>query len=162
MSSACPPPPVIPNTRIADFPTAHIVADRFDFTGEFNSRNFLRITRRRWITAKSLQNVRAIQARRAHSHAHPIGSRLRGISDVTSFQTFDAAEGSYEDCFHWLFQKLARMLHYVVDIESEVFQGHVSRCGGAEAIEANHITRWADVSIPTLSHAGFDRETSSG
>src|SRR5438105_2098993 len=55
---------------IADFPTANFLADRFNFTGEFEAGNFLRISRRRGIASEPLQDVRTIQSRRAHLHAH--------------------------------------------------------------------------------------------
>src|SRR5947207_1434181 len=67
---------------IADFPTANFLADRFNFTGELQSRNFLRISRRRGITSEPLQNVRTIQSRRAHPHTHTIGGWLQCVSDL--------------------------------------------------------------------------------
>src|SRR5207237_874861 len=96
---------------ITNFPTAHLFPDRFNFTGEFQAGNFLRISRRRGIASEPLQNVRAIQSRRAHPHAHPIRSRTRRVGDLADFEAFNAAERSDRYCFHtprrifWLFQR---------------------------------------------------------
>src|SRR6184192_3702863 len=57
---------------IGRFPTANFLADRFNFTGEFQAGNFLRISRRRRIASEPLQDVRTIQSRRAHPHADAI------------------------------------------------------------------------------------------
>src|ERR1041385_6972548 len=86
---------------ISNFPIANFLADRFNFTGEFQSGNFLRITRRRGIASESLQNVCAIQSRRAHSHAHAIGGWLRRVVDLTNLEALNAAEGSDDYGFHW-------------------------------------------------------------
>src|ERR1041384_5133488 len=85
---------------ITNFPIANFFTDRFNFTGEFQPGNFLRITRRRGITSESLQNVCAIQSRRAHSHAHAIGGWVWRVSNLTDFEAFNAAEGSDGYCFH--------------------------------------------------------------
>src|SRR5437016_2422122 len=96
---------------IARLPTANLFADRFNFTGKFQSGNFLRISQRRGIASEPLQDVRTIQSRRAHAHAHPIGGWLWCISDVADFEAFNAAERSDRYCFHtprrifWLFQR---------------------------------------------------------
>src|SRR5438874_2662282 len=73
---------------IARLPTANLFADRFNFTGKFQSGNLLRITRRRGIPSEPLQDVRTIQSRRAHLHAHTICSCLCCISDLADFEAF--------------------------------------------------------------------------
>src|SRR3989442_1367618 len=86
---------------IADFPTANFLADRFNFTGELQSRNFLGISRRRGIASEPLQDVRTIQSRRAHPHADAIGCWLRCVGDLADFEAFNTAEGSDRYCAHF-------------------------------------------------------------
>ena len=57
---------------IASLPFAHFIAHLCDFAGEFDSGNVLRITGRRRIAAKPLQDVRAIQSRCPHAHPNAI------------------------------------------------------------------------------------------
>src|SRR5205823_8394571 len=78
---------------ITRLPTANLFADRFNFTGKFQSGNLLRITRRRRIASESLQNIRTIESRSTHLHAHTIRGWLWCISDVADFEACNAAEG---------------------------------------------------------------------
>ena len=55
-------------------------------------RNVLWITRWRWITTEALQDVRAIQARCAHTHSHAIECRSGRVGDLASLKAFNAAE----------------------------------------------------------------------
>src|ERR1051325_1131541 len=86
---------------IPSFPIANLLADRFNFAGKLQSGDFLRISGRRGIAPEPLQNVCAIQSRRAHSHAHAIGGWLRRVVDLTNLEAFNAAERSDVYGFHW-------------------------------------------------------------
>src|SRR2546427_234857 len=86
---------VRPNS-FANFPRTRLVAYFDNFAGEFKSRNVLRITRRRGIAAQALQDVRPIQSRRVHAHAHAIRSRAWRIRNLAYFEALNAAEGN--DC----------------------------------------------------------------
>lgn len=146
---------------IANFPTADIFADRFDFARELESRNLLCLTRRRRITTEPLQNVRAIYSGGAHSHTHAIGSWLRRVSHFADFEAFDAAEESDDYGLHCcLFEECSRATDHVVNIEPQVLQRHITRRRRAKAIETNHVASFTNVTIPTLSNPGFDREPS--
>ena len=85
---------------IADFPNARVFADAFNFTGELKSGNVLRIAGRRGIATEALQDVRAIQSRRAHSHAHAIRGWFGRVSNLGNLQSFNAAERNDLYRFH--------------------------------------------------------------
>lgn len=77
---------------ITYFPCARVLADAFDFAGELQPGNVLRITGRRGIVTEALQDVRAIQSRRAHSYAHAIRGWFGRVRQLYNLQSLDAAE----------------------------------------------------------------------
>jgi hypothetical protein len=85
---------------IADFPSADLVTDRFDFAGELHTRDVRRITGRRGIMSAPLQNIGAIQAGRVHPHAHPICGRRRWSVDLLHTDSLNSAIRCDDDCFH--------------------------------------------------------------
>src|SRR5688572_6533773 len=85
---------------IADCPNARVFAGAFNLTGELKPGNVLRIAGWRWIATEALQDVRAIQSRRLHSHTDAIRRWLRRVRDFYNLQSLNAAERNDLYRFH--------------------------------------------------------------
>src|SRR6266481_831556 len=87
-------------SAITNFPSAHRIANRVHFTGEFQTRNVLGITRRRGITAAPLQDIGAVQSRRVHTDANTVSHRHRWRFDLAHTDAVDATVRCDDDRTH--------------------------------------------------------------
>jgi hypothetical protein len=85
---------------ITNFPSADRIADCLHFTGEFQTRNVLRITRRRGIAAAPLQNIGVVQSRRVHTDADAISYRRRWRFDLHHTDSANPTMRCDNDCTH--------------------------------------------------------------
>src|SRR5260370_25233150 len=85
---------------ITNFPSADRIANRFHFTGEFQTRNVLRITRRRGITSAPLQDIGAVQSRRVHTNANAVSHRHRWRFDLAHTDAVDPTVRCDDDRTH--------------------------------------------------------------
>jgi hypothetical protein len=70
-----------------------------DLAGKLDPGNLRGEARRRRIFALSLQQVGAVERRRAHPHQHLVG-RDRRLADLADFQNFRPAESGNPNCLH--------------------------------------------------------------
>ena len=96
-----------PEYAIADLPSARIGADRIDLTGELEPRNLLRRIGRRRIEPHALEQIGAVDRRRAHAHAHLAAPRL-GRRHLDPLENLGAARRRDHDRFHVLRPRKAR------------------------------------------------------
>ena len=85
---------------ITNFPSTDRIADRVYFTGEFQTRNVLRITRRRGITAAPLQDIGAVQSRRVHTDANAVSHRRWWGLELQHTDSIDSAMSCDDDSTH--------------------------------------------------------------
>src|SRR5438128_390272 len=85
---------------IINFPSADRIADRVHLTGELQTRNVLRITRRRGITSAPLQNIGAVQSRRVHTDANAISHWRRWGFDLQHTDSIDLTIRCDDDSTH--------------------------------------------------------------
>src|SRR5260221_6191955 len=58
-----------------------------------------------------------------------------------------------------LLQQRPRVCQHILNIESQIFQCHITGSRCTETIETNRVALWANITIPALPDPCFDRES---